>query len=236
MKTISNSFNEPVEEVLVIWEAYSGNYDTVKHNIEESEISDEEEYDDDFADDMKVKGLIPIHIGGQQEIIPDFTPWGKFDSSNPFSPTNLYDIQIAHFKGFSASDIPELKQILNGIHGVAMWSIIDKYRVAIAPAASYNTSEVKEKVQNAIYKYFNVQFGTKDMEEYIKSLMDTSEREYLDTQKDNILIIFPQPNFSVENICEPTEEDYAEIKRLHSMVKGLLVIKNGKFFNPNSIE
>lgn len=231
---MNNSFNEPVEEVLVIWETYSGNYDTLKNATEEPDLPDEED-DDDIPDGLMPRGLIPIHFG-QQEVIPDFTPWGKFDSSNPFSPTNLYDIQIAHFKGFSATDIPELKQILNGIHGVAMWSIIDKYRVAIAPAASYNTSEVKEKVQRAIYKYFNVQFGSADVEEYIKTLMDTSEREYLDTQKDNVLIIFPEPNFSVENICEPTEEEYAEIKRLHSMVKGLIVIKNGKFFDPNSIE
>lgn len=235
---ISNQFlkEKPPAEisegaVTIGWEHYKTNYiDTPKSSVQM--IDDIDDDDDDEDGDIDIEEIFNNRMQFHSLQKPmHHTPWGKFEADSPLSPVNLYDLYLGHFKGFNTNSIPNFKELMSSIEGVALWGQIDPYCVVIAPARSYSTTEVKYNIDRAIYSALGISLKNSnlDLEDYLIDLCEKSE-ELFNNGVENFTIVFPEPNFNVVLEENPDEEKENEVEELISRIQGLIVIKNGKFY------
>lgn len=221
------------DSIIIGWEHYRTNYiKEQKPTIDLVEDHNDDNEDDDNGD-ISIEDMFPGGIQfGQKQTPIHYTPWGKFDVDNPISPVNLYDLYMVHFKGFTTDFIPNFKDLMSSIEGVAIWGQIDRYCLIIAPAKAYEVLEVKYNFDKTIYSALGltIENGGFDIEDHIISVIEKSE-ELFKSGIDNFALVFPEPNFGIEVIESPDEEKIKEINDLMGRVKDLVVIHNGDFLS-----
>lgn len=221
------------DDIVIGWEHYRTNYIKEQHaNIPLlSGPNDSIDDDDDDDGDISIEDMFSSGISFRQRQAPvHYTPWGKFDADNPISPVNLYDLYMVHFKGFTTDFIPNFKDLMSSIEGIAIWGQIDRYCLIVAPAKAYEVLEVKYNFDKAIYSALGmtIENGGFDMEDHIISVIERSE-ELFESGIDNFAVVFPEPNFGIEVFEAPDEQKIKEIHDLMGRVKDLVVIHNGDF-------
>lgn len=227
------TFTISKDDIVIGWEHYRTNY--VKERNASIPLlggpDDSIDDDDDDDSDISIEDMFPGGISFRQRQTPiHYTPWGKFDADNPISPVNLYDLYMVHFKGFTTDFIPNFKDLMSSIEGIAIWGQIDRYCLIVAPAKAYEALEVKYNFDKAIYSALGmtIENGGFDMEDHIISVIERSE-ELFESGIDNFAVVFPEPNFGIEVFEAPDEEKIKEIHDLMGRVKDLVVIHNGDF-------
>ena len=245
-KTNLKSSNEQVSQykeisktgdICIAFEHYRENYLEVEKEKNRSLYKkDDDDDDDDNDDDDEVSNFVDImpsvmRFGAEKQQV-HYTPWGKFDIDNPLSPVNLYDLRAVHFKGFTSRSIPNFSKLMGNIEGVAIWGQIDPYFVVIAPAKSYDFAVVRENVERAIYGALNIEIKTptKTMEDYIIQVAEKSASMFADDGIENFALIFPNEDFSVEYIENPTEENVKHVCSLFAQIENLIIFKNGEIY------
>lgn len=245
-KTNLKSSNEQVSQykeisktgdICIAFEHYRENYLEVEKEKNRSLYKkDDDDDDDNDDDDDEVSNFVDImpsvmRFGAEKQQV-HYTPWGKFDIDNPLSPVNLYDLRAVHFKGFTSRSIPNFSKLMGNIEGVAIWGQIDPYFVVIAPAKSYDFAIVRENVERAIYGALNIEIKTptKTIEDYIIQVAEKSASMFVDDGIENFALIFPNEDFSVEYIENPTEENVKHVCSLFSQIENLIIFKNGEIY------
>ena len=224
------TFTISKDDIVIGWEHYRTNYVKEQHPTPSPLIIDDDDDDEDDGD-ISIEDMFPGGISFRQRQIPThYTPWGKFDADNPISPVNLYDLYMVHFKGFTTDFIPNFKDLMSSVEGVAIWGQIDRYCLIVAPAKAYEALEVRYNFDKAIYSALGmtIENGGFDMEDHIISVIERSE-ELFESGIDNFAVVFPEPNFGIEVFEAPDEEKIKEIHDLMGRVKDLVVIHNGDF-------
>lgn len=224
-------------DICIAFEHYRENYLEVEKEKNRSLYKkDDDDDDDDDSDDDEIANFADImpnvmRFGAEKQQV-HYTPWGRFDIDNPLSPVNLYDLRAVHFKGFTSKSIPNFSKLMSNIEGVAIWGQIDPYFVVIAPAKSYDFAIVRENVERAIYGALNIEIKTptKTIEDYIIQVAEKSASMFVDDGIENFALIFPNEDFSVEYIENPTEDNAKQICRLFDQIKDLIVFKNGEIY------
>lgn len=227
------TFTISKDDIVIGWEHYRTNYVKEQHTNTTSLGGPDDSIDDDDDDDsdISIEDMFPGGISFRQRQAPiHYTPWGKFDADNPISPVNLYDLYMVHFKGFTTDFIPNFKDLMSSIEGIAIWGQIDRYCLIVAPAKAYEALEVRYNFDKAIYSALGmtIENGGFDMEDHIISVIERSE-ELFESGIDNFAVVFPEPNFGIEVFEAPDEEKIKEIHDLMGRVKDLVVIHNGDF-------
>lgn len=222
-------------DICIAFEHYRENYLEVEKEKNKS-LYKKDDDDDDDDDDDEVSGFVDMmpsvmRFGAEKQQV-HYTPWGRFDMDNPLSPVNLYDLRAVHFKGFTSRSIPNFSKLMGNIEGVAIWGQIDPYFIVIAPAKSYDFAVVRENIERAIYGALNIEIKTptKTMEDYIVQVAEKSASMFVDDGIENFALIFPNEEFSVEYIENPTEENIKHICSLFDQIKDLIVFKNGEIY------
>ena len=223
-------------DICIAFEHYRENYLEVEKEKNKSLYKKDEDDDDDDDDDDEVSNFVDImpsvmRFGGEKPQV-HYTPWGRFDIDNPLSPVNLYDLRAVHFKGFTSKSIPNFSKLMTNIEGIAIWGQIDPYFIVIAPAKSYDFAVVRENIERAIYGALNIEIktSTKTVEDYIIKVAEKSASMFVDDGIENFALIFPNEEFSVEYIENPTEENIKQICSLFEQIKDLIVFKNGEIY------
>ena len=217
---------QPAHDAMIAWKHYKTNYLTVEND---SNLNDDDDDEIDDTDDEIL--MMPNFLKLNQEPICHFTPWGKIEADNPLSPVHLYDLQVALFRGFSVKTIPNFKALIDEIEGIAMWAILDRYSIVIAPAQTYQSIEVKVNVERAIYQALGLTMGSSviDEGEYILSIGEQSAELFAEGTE-NLIVVFPEPNFAVEVIENPNEEDFKQADAMFDQVEDIIIFKNGEFY------
>jgi hypothetical protein len=225
------SFTISKDDIVIGWEHYRTNYVKEQHAAQPLVIDDDDDDGEEDDGDISIEDIFPGGISFRQRQIPiHYTPWGKFDADNPISPVNLYDLYMVHFKGFTTDFIPNFKDLMSSIEGIAIWGQIDRYCLIVAPAKAYEIQEVKYNFNKAVYSALGmtIENGGFDMEDHIISVIERSE-ELFKSGIDNFAVVFPEPNFGIEVFESPDEDKIKEIHDLMGRVKDLVVIHNGDF-------
>ena len=214
----------------IVWEDFKLNY--IDRPSEEKEEDDEEDiiFEDD---DENMRGLEMMMMGPMNAMKQVHnTPWGRFAADNPISPVNLYELKVAHLKGFKVTSIPNFEQMMANIDGVALFSKLDPYFIVIAPAKLYSIQDVKSNVERAIYKALNIEIKNEQptLESYVAQAQSISQSKFSEEGIQNIVMVFPEPNVAVDIIENPTEKDIKEVNQLSSQLKDLIIFKNGELY------
>ncbi len=223
------------DDVMIAFEHYRTNYvdiDKEKSLYKDESIDEDDDEDDDENDFSDVIGSMPGIFRFGQEKPTHYTPWGKFDADNPLSPVNLYELRAVHFKGFTTKSIPNFPSLMNTIEGVSIWGQIDPYFIVIAPAKLYDFSEVRANIEEAIYGALNIELKNDevfDLDDYIMEVAGKSSTMFSEGTE-NFALIFPDKDFSVEYIENPTQEKIVEICSLFNQINNLIVFKNGEVY------
>lgn len=222
------------DDVMIAFEHYKTNYMEIDkerplYEGDDDIGDDDDEEENDFSPiDMMPAGILRF---GQEKPI-HYTPWGKFDTDNPLSPVHLYDLRAVHFKGFTTKSIPNFSSLMNTIEGVSIWAQIDPYFIVIAPAKLYDFADVRANIEEAIYTALNIEVTADtsfDLDHYIMEVAEKSSTMFSEGT-DNFALIFPDKDFSVEYIENPTQENIVEICSLFNQIKNLIVFKNGEVY------
>lgn len=225
-------------DVYIAFEHYKENYLEIEKS--KSVFKKEDNDEDDEDDDDEISNFVDmmpnmVRFGAEKQPV-HYTPWGRFEVDNPLSPVNLYDLRAVHFKGFTSKSIPNFSKLMNNIEGIAIWGQIDPYFIVIAPAKSYDFSIVRENIERAIYGALNIEIknnnsnSNKDIEEHIIKIAEKSASMFNDNGIENFALIFPDKDFTVEYIENPTEDNIKQICSLFNQVKNLIVFKNGEIY------
>lgn len=219
-------------EVLIAFEHYKINYIDKDKDKGLYEPDDNDDSDDEDSDDPELMGMIPQFVRIGQEKPVHYTPWGRFDTDNPLSPVNLYELRAMHFKGFTSKSIPNFSKLMSNIEGIAIWGQIDPYFIVIAPAKLYDFSIVRENIEAAIYGALNVSIKKepKNIDQYIIEIAEKSGSMFENDGIENYAIIFPNKDFTVEWIENPTEKNEEDVCKLFSQIKDLIIFKNGEIY------
>lgn len=209
----------------IIWEHFETNY--LKKNTDFDEDDDDDFEDFDESEDHEMAGgpnnfMRAFRLPG---FMPEVhhTPWGVFHANNPLSPVNMYDISMAHFKGFNVHTIPNFIQLMDSVDGVAVWAQHDPYCIAVGPGKLYSTMEVKLNVEKAIYDAL----GVTNYNNHDKTLEYTiASTELLKNGTHNVFIRFPNGTSKVyEN---PSNEELSELLKLKKQINGVIIVHDGK--------
>jgi hypothetical protein len=149
-----------------------------------------------------------------------YTPWGAFNADNPLSPANMYDLQMAHFRGFTVHTIPNFIQLMDSVEGVAVWTQHDPYCIAVGPAKTYTSEEVKINVEKAIYAALGVPDFSPQPIQQMQSI------ELMNEGVHNIIVQFPNGNTTVYR--EPSEEQTMDLLKLKTQVDNVVIFQDGK--------
>lgn len=237
------SQSAPVVNPQIIWKHYKENF----LKVNESDILHIDDEDmpsnilDDDDDDMPKLGFINM-----SNIMPQShmhqTPWGSFAVDNPLSPINMYDLQVANFKGFNTRSIADFKSVMSRIDGIAAWATLDPYCIVIAPAMLYDTTEVKKSFEEAVYHALAIQKPVSNADK--QSLEDRKARAFDAVKQsydlfhesgiDNITLILPDEKATVDIIKNPTDLELLSINKLIDQLPDLIVLRNGDFYEPDT--
>lgn len=214
----------------IVWEDFRLNY--IDKPPEEKDEDDEEDviFEDD---DENMRGLEMMMMGPMNTIQRVHnTPWGKFSPDNPISPVNLYELKVAHLKGFKTTSIPNFDQLMKNVDGVALFAQLDPYFIVIAPAKLYALQDVKSNVERAIYRALNIEIKNESpaLESYVAQAQALSNSKFLEEGIDNIVIVFPEPNVGVEMLENPSPKEIGEVDQLSKQLKELIIFKNGELY------
>jgi hypothetical protein len=213
----------------IIWEDFKLNY--IERVNDEKEDDDEEDiiFEDD---DENMRGLDMMFGQMNQARQIHHTPWGRFLADNPLSPVNLYELKVAHLKGFKITSIPNFEKLMSEVDGVALFAKLDPYFIVMAPAKLYSVPEVKANIERAIYKALNIEIRNEspDLESYAAQAQAVSHSKFVDDGVENIVLVFPEPNVEVEIMENPTEKELNEVDKLSKQLKDLIVFKNGELY------
>lgn len=217
------------KDIVIAWEHYETNYLKKQSDINLDDIDD----DDEENGDIDIEDIIPhqfmkFGMVGQKEV--HYTPWGKFENENPLSPTKLYDLQIVHFKGFKISDISSsFKDFMSKIDGIAIWGQIDQYCIIVGPAKMYDFKQVKYNLESAIYEALSLEKenSIQDLDK-IYDIVHQKSLDMFNSGIENIIIIFPDTEHSIEIIENFTQEDIKSVDDLIERVTNLIVFINGE--------
>lgn len=226
------------KEYSLIWENYRSNY--IKEEPEEEDDDDDIfndgegfEGDDEHDGSKHPNGLnlydIPKLFRVNQPI-PHYTPWGLFHSNNPLSPTNMYELWMVHFKGFSVFSFgksgtgSEFINLMNSIDGVAIWSQHDPYCIVIGPAKAYSIEEIRRNVEKALFGKLDPDLLKK--EEPPKETNEAKSLLLFNNGVKNIIVEFP--NGLVDIIEDPSEEAVDEVNKALIGIAGVTAYLNGQ--------
>lgn len=215
----------------IVWEDFKLNY--IDKPLDEKEEDDEEEDVIFEDDDENMRGLEMMMMGPMNAIQRVHnTPWGKFSPENPISPVNLYELKVAHLKGFKTTSIPNFEQLMRNVDGVALFAQLDPYFIVIAPAKLYAIQDVKSNVERAIYKALNIEIKNElpGLESYVAQAQALSNSKFLEEGIDNIVIVFPEPNVGIEVLESPSQKEIGEVDQLSKQLKELIIFKNGELY------
>lgn len=222
------------KNIVIAWEHYETNYLKKQMNINniiddfENGDSDDDEEEDNGVDIENISGFMRF---GNIEKDSHYTPWGKFEDENPLSPVKLYDLQVVHLKGFKISDISsDFKKFMSNVEGVAIFGQIDQYCIIVGPAKMYDFKELKYNLESAIYKALLIEkedIPIKDLDA-IYSMVQHKSSELYSNGIENIIIIFPDVDNSVEIIENFSKEDMKSVDDLIERVNNLIVFINGE--------
>lgn len=238
----------PVINPQIIWKHYKENFLKVNESdilhIDDEDMPANMLDDDDDDDDGSMPRLGFINMSN---IMPQShmhqTPWGSFAVDNPLSPINMYDLQVANFKGFNTRSITDFKSVMSRVDGIAAWASLDPYCIVIAPAMLYDTTEVKKSFEEAVYHALAIQKTTSDADQL--SFMEDRKARTLDAAKqsydlfhesgiDNITIILPDEKATVDIIKNPTDLELLSVNKLIDQLPDLIVLRNGDFYEPDT--
>lgn len=206
----------PMSNREIIWEHFQSNYDGPKNN-QDMDFDDEDDNDMDIDGPMAMP--IPVSFLNQSMVdMIDYTPWGAFHKSNPLSPSNMYDLWLAHFRGFKAQSIPDFVGVMNNIDGVAVWAQHDPYCVIIGPGKAYDPNQVKRNVEDAL-------LGPR-IAPLITNLSELTLSTHTEKGVDVIGALYPDGTHQIwEN---PSEDELKDILELPKLITELTLFKNGK--------
>jgi hypothetical protein len=235
----------PVVNPQIIWKHYKENFLKVNesdllHIDDEESPSMIDDDDDDDNDGMPRLGFINM-----SNIMPHShmhqTPWGSFAVDNPLSPINMYDLQVANFKGFNTRSVTDFKSVMSSVDGIAAWATLDPYCIVIAPAMLYDTTEVKKSFEEAVYRALSIQKSTTTKtsfyEERKERALDAAKQSYdlfHESGIDNITMILPDENATVDIIKNPTSVQILSVNKLIDQLSDLIVLRNGDFYDPDT--
>lgn len=216
------------EDIQIIWMDYKENYfdDSRPNKLSVEDILNDDDDDENGIFELPVK-IFNMNEEARKNM--HNTPWGQFAKDDMHSPLNMYDLQIAHLKGFNIEDVNNIEHILSNVNGVAKFHILDRYAIIIAPAKAYSTSEVKLNVQHALYHALGF-----DEEVYAGIEEDTwckKSKELFDSGKENYILLLP--NGQAQIIYDMSSESEQKILSLIKTVENVIVVKNGEFYEVN---
>jgi len=217
-----------VSEIIIGWENYKENYVKVTDDIDDMDDINEDE--DEFIDTMPFK---VFNMNGMEHLEAHYTPWGKFEAENPLSPINFYELSLAHFTGFTVKSFSDFNNIMVNVDGLALYKIVDPYCVVIAPAKSYEVTDVKINFERAIYKALNLTIAdsTNLPPEVDEGIFNAQQKsmDLAEAGQENLTIVFTNPEFAVE-VKELNEENLLAVNRLFLQVEDLYVFRNGEYY------
>jgi hypothetical protein len=220
-------------EVYIAWINYKENYIEVPEHNDFTDEDTPDSFDDD--DDELGVGQIRFMNSGMFNFHNEnihYTPWGRYLANNPMSPINMYEqLWVAHFKGFTTKTIPNFDQIIAATEGVANFVKIDPYSIVIAVAKCYDFTDVQQNVERSLYEALGIEISneSKSMEDHLMGVREQS-LSLFNSGVENIALVFPEPNFSVEIVESPTEQNILDLKKLFGQIQNLIVFRNGELY------
>lgn len=212
--------------VYIIWEHFKSNYINQNNDEEEDEFDDEEDLDemgndqeDGFGNLIKMSRMLR-----SPQIDAHFTPWGAFHPNNPMSPVNMYDLYFAHFHGFTTFSIPNFKDIMNSIEGVAIWAQHDPYTIIFGPAKTYSATEVKMNIDAVLMSALGI--PPKKSENSELEMMKNQSQQLFKEGVINIFIRFP--NGTIDILKNPSQSEIKEAIDLKTKIKDVVLYMNGE--------
>lgn len=232
----------PVVNPQIIWKHYKENFLKVNES-DILHIDDEDMPSNMLDDDDDDDGVPRLGFINMSNIMPQShmhqTPWGSFAVDNPLSPINMYDLQVANFKGFNTRSIADFKSVMSRVDGIAAWATLDPYCIVIAPAMLYDTTEVKKSFEEAVYHALAIQKPTDtNVDEDRKArAIDAAKQSYdlfYESGIDNITLILPDEKMTIDIIKSPTDLEVSSVNKLIDQLPDLIVLRNGDFYEPDT--
>lgn len=214
----------------IVWEDFRLNYIEKSQDEKDEDDDDNDIIFDDDDENMRQFEMMFGSMGPLKQI--HNTPWGRFAADNPLSPVNLYELKVAHLKGFKTTSIANFDQLIKNVDGVALFAQLDPYFIVIATAKLYSIQDVKSSIERAIYKALDIEIKSEspNLESYVAQAQALSHSKFSEEGIQNIVMVFPEPHVGVEILENPSEKEINDVDQLSRQLKELIIFKNGELY------
>lgn len=122
------------------WESWNAK----EHELIENSETQTADLEIDEDDMDNIQGMMPIMISSDRSIS---TPFGKYDPSSPFTPSERWDCWICHTNFNITQDISDL---INEAFGVEALVIMGRYTFCIGVAKMFEANDVKSNIESIL--------------------------------------------------------------------------------------